>query len=453
MDKSTLLLAAIILAVFGASVAAGHPHWGTFTGIAIILLAAGLGAGTLPLRSQDFVEERTSPTQRISNGLITLSSAAIVAIYAAGYHRTSPAAHRFDSQTPQQRTSATIAIVTPPPAANPGAAAAPPVSSSAAPAIKKNSPSLRLRLEKRRLQRKRFAGSSAASTSAPSPADNPPAETAAPPAAAGQIAYKDGVYLGWGSCRHGDIEASVTIQDGKIALDGNLAMPDALLLRLDRATNSGRWFARLALAGSRKAEPESRLRVGSHREQLCIRRCRCRSTCPKPLSNDVRRTVALMGTVVTIHVVGAMAGPERRDGRRTEREQAVERAFEWFYRVEECCTRFEAGSEVMQLAAQVGVPVPSRARSCSKQCNLHWRSRRRATARSIRRSAMPWKRAASTGSIAPGRPIRTALDSSELCQLSRRSPRRGPPDDHPASPADSRSWGRGQGAGGRSRCA
>ena len=217
MDKSTLLLAAIILAVFGASVAAGHPHWGTFTGIAIILLAAGLGAGTLPLRSQDFAEERTSPTQRISNGLITLSSAAIVAIYAAGYHRTSPAAHRFDSQIPQQRTSATIAIATPPPASNPGSSAAPPVSSSAAPAIKKNT--------KRPSTPSRKAAPSSASdsagpSSAPSPASatNPPIEAAAPPAGAAKSAYKDGVYLGWGSCRHGDIEASVTIQDGKIAL-------------------------------------------------------------------------------------------------------------------------------------------------------------------------------------------------------------------------------------------
>src|ERR1700680_1582731 len=214
MDKSTLLLAAIILAVFGASTAAGHPHWGTFTGIAIILLAAGLGAGTLPLRSQDFVEEQTSPTQRISNGLITLSSAAIVAIYAAGYHRTSPAAHRFDSQIPQQRSSATIAIATPPPAANPGAAAAPPVSSSAAPASKKNT--------KKPLTPSRkaapgsasdSAGSSASSTSAPSSSStsNPPTEAAAPPAVAApaapaKSAYKDGVYLGWGSCRPGDIE-------------------------------------------------------------------------------------------------------------------------------------------------------------------------------------------------------------------------------------------------------
>lgn len=35
---------------------------------------------------------------------------------------------------------------------------------------------------------------------------------------AAKSAYKDGVFAGWGSCRHGDIEASVTIQDGRIAL-------------------------------------------------------------------------------------------------------------------------------------------------------------------------------------------------------------------------------------------
>jgi thiamine biosynthesis lipoprotein len=75
---------------------------------------------------------------------------------------------------------------------------------------------------------------------------------------------------------------------------------------------------------------------------------------PKHLSNDIRRSVALMGTVVTIHVV-ASAETNRDDA--AEREKAVERAFEWFSRVEECCTRFEAGSEVMQLTSQVGVPV------------------------------------------------------------------------------------------------
>jgi uncharacterized protein with FMN-binding domain len=32
-----------------------------------------------------------------------------------------------------------------------------------------------------------------------------------------QDQYKDGTYLGWGSCRHGDIQASVVIENGRIA--------------------------------------------------------------------------------------------------------------------------------------------------------------------------------------------------------------------------------------------
>jgi FAD:protein FMN transferase len=78
---------------------------------------------------------------------------------------------------------------------------------------------------------------------------------------------------------------------------------------------------------------------------------------PKPQSNDVIRTVARMGTFVTVHVVGNVAGREG-ETERTERERAVDRALDWFYKIEECCTRFEAGSEVMRLATQVGVRVP-----------------------------------------------------------------------------------------------
>jgi thiamine biosynthesis lipoprotein len=78
---------------------------------------------------------------------------------------------------------------------------------------------------------------------------------------------------------------------------------------------------------------------------------------PKPQSNEVVRTVALMGTFVTVHVVGDMAG-HKGETERTERELAVERALDWFYKIEECCTRFEASSEVMQLATRVGVRVP-----------------------------------------------------------------------------------------------
>src|SRR4029077_13577057 len=77
---------------------------------------------------------------------------------------------------------------------------------------------------------------------------------------------------------------------------------------------------------------------------------------PKRPSNDVLRTVPLMGTFVTIHVLGQVAGHEEDPGQ-TMRNAAVDRAFDWFRRVEECCTRFEPHSEVMQLANQAGVPV------------------------------------------------------------------------------------------------
>ena len=65
------------------------------------------------------------------------------------------------------------------------------------------------------------------------------------------------------------------------------------------------------------------------------------------------RTVALMGTIVTIHVVDDGAD----DQRTLETEETVERAFGWFRRVEACCTRFDAQSEVMQLTSNIGVPV------------------------------------------------------------------------------------------------
>jgi thiamine biosynthesis lipoprotein len=61
-----------------------------------------------------------------------------------------------------------------------------------------------------------------------------------------------------------------------------------------------------------------------------------------------------MGTFVTIQVVGHGSDSEQP----LERDQAIERAFEWFCRAEACCSRFDAQSEVRQLTAEVGVPVP-----------------------------------------------------------------------------------------------
>lgn len=56
-----------------------------------------------------------------------------------------------------------------------------------------------------------------------------------------------------------------------------------------------------------------------------------------------------MGTLVTIHVVSLDAPVD----------QAIDRAFEWFHEIETRCTRFSAQSELMQLTAQAGVPVPA----------------------------------------------------------------------------------------------
>ena len=57
----------------------------------------------------------------------------------------------------------------------------------------------------------------------------------------------------------------------------------------------------------------------------------------------------MMGTLVKIHVV------------RPGAEAAVERAFGWFHEIEQRCTRFDERSELMQVTAHPGVPVPASA--------------------------------------------------------------------------------------------
>ena len=74
---------------------------------------------------------------------------------------------------------------------------------------------------------------------------------------------------------------------------------------------------------------------------------------PKRPNNDLVRTLPLMGTFVTIHVVG-----DGEPGGCRKAEQSVERAFGWFHRVEHCCSRFDPDSEIMQLARHAGEAVP-----------------------------------------------------------------------------------------------
>ncbi len=61
------------------------------------------------------------------------------------------------------------------------------------------------------------------------------------------------------------------------------------------------------------------------------------------------RTEAVMGTIVTIHVVAET----------TEAEPAISRAFGWFHEIEARCSRFLPSSELMLLTTQPFVRVPA----------------------------------------------------------------------------------------------
>ena len=175
-------------------------------------------------------------SRRVSNGLVALSSAAVLGVYSAGYLRTRPAAARF-ALSAERRSPAPVAATEPVsaapqpapiPAAEPPARAVPtlsPVSTRAA-----NQPSHR----RPPTPRSQAAADQPVAVSSPVPVAAPVSAPAEAPAAiaapvdAGPVAdvappappkaqLKDGTYLGWGSSRHGDIQASVVIEGGRIA--------------------------------------------------------------------------------------------------------------------------------------------------------------------------------------------------------------------------------------------
>src|SRR4051812_29456637 len=170
--------------------------------------------------------------KKASNSLVALSSAAVLTVYAAGYVRTRSAADRFALQAAARR-----------PAEVHPAQEAPSV-----PGASQLSQGL-VQVESANAERAPVAPRATASSSFPAeaatqghvpvpesepvPAD-PPATPPAPtpmaveieqknadaalsPAAPPRGEYKDGTYLGWGHCRHGDIQASVVIAGGRIA--------------------------------------------------------------------------------------------------------------------------------------------------------------------------------------------------------------------------------------------
>jgi len=173
--------------------------------------------------------------KKVANSLVTLSSAAILVVYAAGFMKTRAAAQRIEDSSndrpPVMPAPATAGETTPAaPIAPPAPVTKPlatPAATSAKTAVMPKSPAVVVPKAT-----KADTNPGAAPTPTPSPAPTPsPVAVASTPATAPVMKvddapapalkrpkeiYADGTYLGWGTSRHGEIQASVKIEDGRI---------------------------------------------------------------------------------------------------------------------------------------------------------------------------------------------------------------------------------------------
>jgi uncharacterized protein with FMN-binding domain len=169
--------------------------------------------------------------------LVALSSAAILAVYAAGYVRTRSAADRFATEAGPRRAAgaepprveAIVPQRTAPSSGSTPAAQIPPFntpslqrsprSTTAAPDVTPAAP-VASDSASSSTATEPAGESQSVHTPAPEPAvEAAPTPLVQPPQLTVVVAaeYKDGTYLGWGYCRHGDIQASVVVENGRIA--------------------------------------------------------------------------------------------------------------------------------------------------------------------------------------------------------------------------------------------
>jgi uncharacterized protein with FMN-binding domain len=234
--EALIVLAAIVMVATGSWIHSAGSEWIVFAGIALFLLSGvpALRAIAGPWTTEDLLFDRKSSAKKISHGLIALSSAAILAVYAAGYNQTRAAADRLEAQSSLDRhRSAAIAADTAPSAQTlPTAIPAEPSQQteivSAKPQPLKVTPSAAPVADAAPQE-------DAAVTETPAPQPEvrqpepvnvaaavipePPPQPAAPVqvAEAPQSKYLDGTYFAWGSCRHGTLQVKLIIEAGRIA--------------------------------------------------------------------------------------------------------------------------------------------------------------------------------------------------------------------------------------------
>ena len=173
------------------------------------------------------------PKKAFANGLVALSSAAVIAVYAAGYARTESAAGQMQAVAAILPTATTG--VTPTVAPTATATTAPTSTTQPAPAAGNTGGAATGQRTGRQRPGETQPGASTApvapnapaTSSAPAASSTPaassapiapsvPTATATTTIAATTAAFKDGTYLGTGTSRHGNIGVTVTVQGGAI---------------------------------------------------------------------------------------------------------------------------------------------------------------------------------------------------------------------------------------------
>jgi uncharacterized protein with FMN-binding domain len=209
---------------------------------------------------------QSGSNKKVANSLVAASAAAVLAVYAAGYERTQAAAEKLDAQFTERRplrsdtrvegsslqeaVSRPAASVTVP---SDGAreernapsqiasleSAAPAEQAGNVPAtpspVVNPAPEPTAQAEQKPEAAIPPPAAPIASSQVPAPTVVPapvpvtpapivsilappsvPAPAVPPAAGAPAVRWKDGTYTGWGTCRHGDIQAAVVIENGRI---------------------------------------------------------------------------------------------------------------------------------------------------------------------------------------------------------------------------------------------
>jgi uncharacterized protein with FMN-binding domain len=219
------VLSLAIMPLAGAALDFDLSRWIVLISAAAMLSAIGIFVGVQTLRSRreyHLPPPEPSAGDRVSNRLVVLSSAAVLAVYGAGYFRTRAAADQLAARVARQVAARTAPIVAP----------APPPAPAASSEVPQASP---------RPRKKNASGDSAPTSTSDgssygigTPAPTPPsasndsasndeqatADSFSPADYRPGVPLRDGRYQGRGTSPHGDIIAEVVIQKGHIAYAG-----------------------------------------------------------------------------------------------------------------------------------------------------------------------------------------------------------------------------------------